>query len=731
MSAPQGPPGAGLGSSLNARSRLSAGAWAWLLLALLGGAVTMVVELSAVRLLAPYFGTALSVWTHVIGVLLLGLALGYALGARLSAGPDPGRRLGLHLLFAGGLTAALPWLVRALSARFLPEALSLGDAARLLEQGSLATSLCCFLPPALLLGSLGPLVVETLARRTGAHAGRAGGLVFAASTLGSLLGTFATHYWLLPTLGVTGTHRAAAGALLLLACGTLYSRSARAAAALTLVPVALLGLLPDPPRRALRPGLELLEERESPYAQVRVLAEAESGLRYLAVNEHSDSFQSVWAPQAGLLPPGFYYNYFVLPAWWRAHGDATPREYRVLLLGLGAGSAWRVLEGALPPGWHPSGVGVELDPAVVALARKHLDLPAAGGALEVVAGLDARAAAQTLMRRGARFDLIVLDCYANQMEVPEHLGTVEHFRLLGELLAPEGHLAVNVGAFDLEDPVLEILGASAAQGLGARTLAVLVKNSRNAILFGSRGRPPVDPGGEAFFSCPPDLKAEISSRGLAGLAWFEPRAAASDDRSDLARAQQRSLARAALARPVEAESRPADAGGAGDPAALERGREPLAQDQLAAARECFEAAPAGLPRELELARLWHRAGHYERALAASKRGLPAAASGSPESLELAWWGANSALWLGRAGAARSALERFRAELEAAHAGGQAALEGWQQSFDGYARRCAELDQQEALAAAALRRGRRWTLGAAAATLALCAAILVPLRTQRA
>ena len=216
-------------------------AWSWLLLALLGGAVTMVVELSAVRLLAPYFGTALSVWTHVIGVLLLGLALGYALGARLSLGPGPERRLGLHLLLAGVLTASLPWLVRSMSGLFLPEALSLAEAARVLERGSLATSLCCFLPPALLLGSLGPLVVETLARRTGAHAGQAGGLVFAASTLGSLLGTFATHYWLLPNLGVTRTHVLAAGALMLLASGVLWSGSLRRSAALTLLPLWLLG----------------------------------------------------------------------------------------------------------------------------------------------------------------------------------------------------------------------------------------------------------------------------------------------------------------------------------------------------------------------------------------------------------------------------------------------------------------------------------------------------------
>ena len=76
----------------------------------LAGAATMTVELSAVRLLAPWFGASSSVWTNVIGVVLLALALGYALGARLSARPRPARDLGLVLLLGAFLVAWLPAL---------------------------------------------------------------------------------------------------------------------------------------------------------------------------------------------------------------------------------------------------------------------------------------------------------------------------------------------------------------------------------------------------------------------------------------------------------------------------------------------------------------------------------------------------------------------------------------------------------------------------------------------
>jgi spermidine synthase len=503
----------------------------------------MVIELSAVRLLAPYFGTALTVWTHVIGVLLLGLALGYVLGARLSAGQQVARRLALVLTLAGLLAACLPTLTHALAGYLLPGDLQLAAAARVLEWGSLATSLCCFLPPALLLGTVSPLVLEVLARRTGSRAGLVGGAVFAASTLGSLVGTFATSYWLLPSLGLTRTYLGCGLVLVAWASLALWGSGFKRQALLPLILMSGFALLPASAGRPLREGLRLLDRADSPYAQVRVVEDSTSGLRFLAVNEHSDSYQSVWAPTPGLLPTGYYYNYFVLPAWWQSASQPGPRDYRVLLLGLGGGSAWRVLSAALPAGLSLSGVGVELDPVVVELSRRHLDLPSPGGPLAVWSGIDARVAAGILERQGQRFELIVLDCYANQMELPEHLGTLEHFLLLRRLLEPNGVLAINVGAFDLEDPVLTSLGTTLAAAFGTKALALGVKNSRNAVLFATPAGIPVEPDGARFLAVPEALRTELATRRVAGLRWFEPAPGVSDDRSGLARAQQRALQR--------------------------------------------------------------------------------------------------------------------------------------------------------------------------------------------
>lgn len=476
-----------------------------LLIVGLAGAATMVVELGAVRVLAPWFGTSSSVWTNVIGVVLAALALGYALGARLAAGSQPQRRLGTTLIIAGLLSATLLLVARPVADFLMPSGIPLHRAAGVLLWGSLACAATLFLPAAAALGCAGPLAVESLQRRRGDSAGAAGGRVLAASTVGSLVGTFGTTHWAIPTLGIAATYVLAS--LLLLSAGTwLLLRSGRpgptrAAAMGATALICGLAVQTDAARRAHSGDSEVLASVESSMQSIRALEVhgADGGpMRVLRVNEALDSFQSVWVPATGLLPEGHYYNHFALPFGWtaRERGMAPPR-WRTLVLGLGAGTAVRVLEGVVPASTSLETVGVEVDGEVLRIAEEHFELERDSASRIAVGDLDGRAALGFLE---GTFEQIILDAYANNMEIPHHLATVEAFAAYRDHLSDGGWLAVNVGGFGADDPVVRAVAASMATAFGGEVSLARVPLSRNWVIFARRdGRVP-RPGERAFGS---------------------------------------------------------------------------------------------------------------------------------------------------------------------------------------------------------------------------------------
>jgi len=493
---------------------------AWILaVAGLAGACSMTLELSAVRLVAPWFGTSSVVWTHVIGVVLLALSLGYWLGARLSRGANPERTLGIALLLAAGATAWLPALTHPVASWFRPTSVALDEAAELLRWGSLASALVLFLPPTLLLGCAPPLATEILQRSSERSAGDSGGRVLALSTLGSIAGTFSTTYLVLPTLGLTRTYLGVGVLLALTGIWSLTRGSGPRKSALGMLILPLLAALPgsrfrDPEAPE---GWRIVDKAESAYQSIRVVEGTESGvtLRRMQVNEGLDSFQSVWQPEPGLLPDGYYYNLFVLPVWW----SNPNRPWRVFVAGLGAGTTWRVLEGAIPGRVRLVGTGAEIDPEVVALGMRWFDLPAADPDRRVFSGWDARAA---LANQIEPFEEIVLDAYANQMEIPAHLCTVEFFDEVESHLVPDGWLAVNIGGFGLSDPVVESVAGTVASSFRQRVLAVRVPFSRNCILFARRGSEAPSPGSEDWFFGDEVQRKRLSALTLAGTwRWFE------------------------------------------------------------------------------------------------------------------------------------------------------------------------------------------------------------------
>jgi spermidine synthase len=430
------------------------------------GAAVMIIELMAVRLLAPWFGQTLPVWTNVIGVVLLALAVGQWLGGRW-AEAGRGYKPASLLLVAGALSIALPDLVAWLAPATLPSDLSLEEAYPFVTLGSLLVALPVIGVPMTAMGAVAPWLIK-LSRDARQRPGGVSGRILAAGTAGSLLGAFGSTYLLLGTLGSVLSVRLAGG-LLVLAALLLWRMAARpgpASLVALLVPV-VGAVLPSAPRSE-----SVLAAVETPYQFARVVRD-DDGTVLLRLNEGLDSFHSAYRP--GSLWTNRYFDAFIAPALL---APAAPDGRRsVLVVGMGAGTMARQSL-ALDPALEV--VGVEPDAALTTLGRRWFGLP---GGLVVHEGLDGRVA---LLLSDRRWGAILVDAYAQQMYLPHHLCTREFFALLRSRLLQGGVAALNLGGRTREDPVVAAVSATFAAEFDGTTMA-RVPGTRNWILLGWNG----------------------------------------------------------------------------------------------------------------------------------------------------------------------------------------------------------------------------------------------------
>jgi hypothetical protein len=149
----------------------------------------MELEILGIRVLAPYFGSAVYVvMGSVIGVFLLSLSGGYMFGGWLSRKSKSKEILGVNLMAAGLWMCGLPFFVE-------PVCEGIFNIGLDEKWGSLLASLILFGVPTLLLGTVSPAVVRWLTKRA-SDSGLNTGLVLACSTIASFAGSVVTAFYL-------------------------------------------------------------------------------------------------------------------------------------------------------------------------------------------------------------------------------------------------------------------------------------------------------------------------------------------------------------------------------------------------------------------------------------------------------------------------------------------------------------------------------------------------------
>ncbi len=170
------------------------------------GFAALALQIAWVRLFSLVIGSSVYSFSAVLGVYLFGLALGSALVAGFL-------RRGVSLASFGLLQLALAVSTSLGTHAFsrLPDAmyelgLRSGADWRAVFVGEIGMIATLLLVPCALLGAAFPMAMRLLQQRDGGHAA---GFAYAVNTAGTILGSLAAGFLLVPRWGVQGTHLAA------------------------------------------------------------------------------------------------------------------------------------------------------------------------------------------------------------------------------------------------------------------------------------------------------------------------------------------------------------------------------------------------------------------------------------------------------------------------------------------------------------------------------------------
>jgi predicted membrane-bound spermidine synthase len=420
-----------------------------LLTAFVSGMTTLGVELSASRLLDPFFGNSMVVWASIIGLMLLYLTVGYYAGGRW-ADQDP-RPSTLFQITAWGafLVGLVPFVSRPVL-RWSVEGMA-GFNIGLLA-GSFIGVIILFSFPITLLGTVSPFVIR-LSLEDVEHGGNTAGSVYAVSTLGSLLGTFLPVLVLIPWLGTRLTFFVLSVLLLGVSLvGLVLSRRRLAMyyVIMLVILVVLNWLLAGSPVKA-TPGLVYETESAYNYIQVIELTDPDGGRWHALQLNEGQGIHSLYNPNFYEFPlVDGVWDYFLVAPYFNAPPYNPDQVERVLIIGSAAGTISKAYSAIYGPITID---GVEIDPEIIRVGREWFDMT------EPNLTSYAQDGRYFLANTGHTYDVIGVDAYRPPY-IPFHLTTHEFFQEGYDHLTEDGVMVINAGRTATDYSLVRALGST-------------------------------------------------------------------------------------------------------------------------------------------------------------------------------------------------------------------------------------------------------------------------------
>ena len=390
------------------------------------GAAVLIMEIAAVRLLSPYFGSTLYVLSSVLTTILLALAVGYYVGGKLSD------RFPYHtplywIITISGLILLVLTLTATVLLPFIGPQLSL-------MYGPLFMAFGFFFIPALLLGIDSPYVIKLLSINIADGVrGEVVGATFFWSTAGSITGSLLAGFYFIPQLGLQTT--------LLLVSWTLILVGLLGNSAINYLQTATL-----PKNKTVGTGVFLffclfisyiitdltnstdtLYEAEGYYSNIKVYENTYFGQPVRRLQRDVNHSSAVYLDSTDLVFP--YAQFSLL------YQQLIPNPQSFLLLGGGAYTIATAVH-ELNPDMKID--VVEIESSLHPLAIEYFHLPETKQITNHVS--DARA---YLLRQDTLYDVIFFDAFGSGYYIPTHLATEEFLHIIREHLSEDGVLITN------------------------------------------------------------------------------------------------------------------------------------------------------------------------------------------------------------------------------------------------------------------------------------------------
>lgn len=394
------------------------------------GYLIMSLELLGSRILAPYFGNSIYTWGILLGLILAALAIGYYLGGCLADRKNSESNF-LYIFLA----ASLFLLVDIFIYKIILEKLT--DWG--IIWGSATAVILLFLPAMVVLATVAPLAVKSLAQED--EVGQSSGLVYALGTIGSLLGVFLTVFWLIPYWGSRLTLFSCFFISLVVLAVLLWRFGQKKEIILAIL--ALVIFLPALSKTSL--PADVMLETESVYNQIRLVDRQEAV--YLTLNSNK-----LYLINSAYIKQGTLFDFSLIDLF--NFGPVITPVKNLLILGMSGGASVRQHRQFSPSTQIDA---VEIDPKIIAIAKNNFGVGESEN-LKIWQA-DAR---PFLAASKKQYDMIEVDLFQGSPYIPFYVLTQEFFQSVFSHLSDAGIVMMNIYAparHELIQPVLATLAS--------------------------------------------------------------------------------------------------------------------------------------------------------------------------------------------------------------------------------------------------------------------------------